>query len=254
MSKIIKARFVMIDNSLNKSMTQAVTQQFDLDIAEEQSSLTLKTAEEIYSETKTMMEEIVSEAQSEAENILLLAKAEAHKILEDAKTKVDELKKKAAKDGYEQGVIQGTQESKKNTSKIMEQTVKLLEKIEKDRVELYKKYDEIILDLTFLLARKILGNALDIRPEIISGILENVLKEVKDTEHVIIKVNPVHLPYLGIDSVRFSEIQGSIKFIEDTSLNPGDCILLTETGFLEYKIDEQFKILRTALLDVTNDA
>lgn len=254
MSKIIKARFVLTENSLNQPKPQAFAKHSEIETVHEPNVLTLKTAEEIYAETKMMMEEIVSEAQREADNILLLAKAQAHKLLEDAETEAAKLKEKAAKDGHEQGVVKGKEESKKNSDAILEQTAKLLGKIDKERTGLYKKYEEVILELTFSLTRKIIGSALEIRPEIISEIIKNILKEVKEAERIMVKVNPVHLPYLGTDAVRLTEKQDNIQFLEDTSLKPGDFILLTETGFVEYKIDEQLDVLKAALLDVTNDA
>lgn len=254
MSKIIKARFVLTENNLTQPKNHTFVKHSEIESIPDHNGLSLQTAEEIYTETKLMMEEIVNEAQREADNILLIAKAQAQKLLEDAETEAAKLKEKAAKDGYEQGAVKGKEESKKKNDAILDQTGKLLSKIDKDRASLSKEYEDVILELIFSLTRKIIGSALDIRPEIISDIIKNVLNESKEAERIVIKVNPVHLPYLGNDVARVTENKESIQFLEDASLKPGDFILLTETGFVEYKIDEQLNILKASLLDVTNDA
>lgn len=254
MSKIIKARFLLTEDRYHQPMSRAVLHPAATDIGQGTNELTVKTAEEIFSETKMMMEEIVQEAQEEADNILLSARAQAQKLLEDAEAEADNLKEKAAREGFENGIMQGTQESQEKASMVLEQTAGLLEKLEKERVDILGKSEGVVLDLTFSLTEKVLGAALDIRPEIISGIIKKALSEVKDAEKVIVKVNPIHLPYLGISGEKISEKQGYLQFSEDTSLNPGDCVIVTENGYVEYKIDEQLTVLREALLEVTNDA
>lgn len=245
MSKIIKARFVMVEEGCRSEQIVNLTQHSGTD-TQKNNGLTSKTAEEIYAETKKMMEELMVEAQKEADSIMLAARAEAQQLLGEARAQAEKHKEEAMREGYEKGLAEGKQYSLAEASSLRESSAALLKKLEQRRLELFEDYEKVVLDLVFALTEKILGTAFNLRPELISAIVTKALQEVKDSEKTIVKVNPLHLPYLcGGDNQE--DGHDFLQFVADPGLQPGDCILITENGFAEYLIHDQLAMLREAL-------
>jgi len=251
LSKEIKARFVVEDysqGSLLKVCPPVVAANNSLapQPGYQTDQLTPEAAELIYSETKQMIEELMESAQQQSEQLLLQAKAQAQDILEKSQAEVEILKEQAYKTGFEQGYQDGYSRADEEVHKLQDQTKTLLETLLKDREEAFQRYEKEIVDLVILLTEKILGTAAETKPEIINHLVKKVLAEAGEAEKMTIKVNPIHVPYLG----SFEKIQ----IVEDSSLLPGECVVVSENGFIESRISEQLAILKQTMLDVTGHA
>lgn len=258
MSKIIKARFVIEDqfnttysigNGLNNNSSLALQS----DNYEDQ--ITPETAENIYNETKEMIEELMEDALEKADKQILEAKAEAQEILEKTQASVGELEEKAHKEGYEKGYQVGFERSSQEITIVTNQMQELLHKLIAEDETARKNYEKDIVTLVMMLTEKIIGTVVELKPEIINQIVENILVEAGESAKLTVKVNPVHLPYLKANDDQLGQnLENKVLFAEDASLQPGDCVLLTDNGFIEAKIDEQLAILRETILEVTGHA
>ncbi len=259
MSKIIKAQFVIEDTWSYPRKVPPVT---GLDNGSslapqpepQDTGLTPEMSEKIYNETKLMIEELMGEAQNEAEKILAEAKSQAEDLLEASRSEGEEIRQQAYKDGYEKGYQEGLEKSRSEMEKLSQQFRLLTENLAKEREELRKQYEQDLIDLVLLLTEKIIGTTAETKPEIISHIVSRVLNEAGEFEKAVIRVNPVHLSYLEHFNEPNSLYYQKVQLVEDTSLNPGECVVNCDNGFIEARISEQLEILKKSILDVTGHA
>lgn len=260
MSNIIKACFVVNDKRTsleyprNHRREPALGPGYEPAPLPEEEPLTQETADSIYEETKSAIEELILAAQKRAESIISHAQEEARGYLENSQKEAEEIREAAYQKGYKLGYQKGIAIEKEFQS-IYQQVSSVLEKIKEQQALTLKNQEKDIIELVMLLTEKIIGTIVEVRPEIISNIIKNTLEEVKDTENVVLKVNPVHLPYLTPFNERFTEVySGNLLIIDDPNMEPGDCLVSTENGFIEAKINEQLALLRQGLLEVSGHA
>lgn len=254
LSKIIKARFIVEDN--RQRITVPVGLNNNLSLATQTNvrteELTADAAEAIYSETKRMIEELMEAAQLEADNLLFQAKAQAQDVVERGQAEAEQLRDQAYQMGFEQGYKDGIASAEQETQKLEDQIKDLLVTLVKDKELTFQKYERQMVDLVILLTEKILGTTAETKPEIINHIVKKVLAEIGEAEKVVIKVNPIHVPYLSsFDDQQIENINQKVQIVEDSALLPGECVVSSENGFIEAKIGEQLEALKQTLLEVS---
>lgn len=259
MSKVIKARFVIEDQNWKPRTaygpysSQALSPAADP--VRESGHLTQEAAEEIYNDTKKMIEELMEDARNQAADLMFQAKASAQELIEKSQSEVENIKDQAYKLGYEQGYQAGKVQAEEDAASIRKQMRAVMEDLVLKKEEFLKEYEQEMVNLVILLTEKILGAAAEIKPEIINQIVKRVLREVGETERIIIKVNPIHIPYLDtFEDEQSNSLEKKIGIAEDSDLQPGECIVISDNGFIEAKIPQQLDILKQAMLDVTENA
>lgn len=244
LSKVIKACFVK-DKNVNSSELN--------NLHTKNGVFTIETANDIYQETKTMIEELVAEAQKKANKIICDAEKQAKLLVTNSQSEYEKEKEKAYEDGIKLGYQEGMKKAEEDIKGLAEET-KLLAK---DLAVFKEKYlqDNMseIIDLVIKISQKIIHTVVELKPEIIGSIVKNILMEVGNAEKIVIKVNPLHLPYLDLSDQQFIEIKNNkLCFEGDAEIEPGGCLVVTENGFVEAKIDEQLLLLKNALKEESN--
>jgi flagellar assembly protein FliH len=244
LSKVIKACFVKEKEALDLGQNNKLAHQDEF---------TKETAFDIFQETKKMIEELVAEAQNKAANILNTAENKAASLIEQGQTEYEIIKKKAYEEGLDSGYQEGIEKAREEINVLAEKTKTLAQSLADFQKKYYQENAEKIIDLVLVVSQKILNTAVVLKPEIISNIVENVLTEVGESEKIIIKVNPVHIPYLNSYDQGFKGVKMSkLSFESSSEVEPGGCIVVTENGFVEAQLDEQILLLKKALKEESN--
>jgi len=261
LSKIIKARFVINEN---KAYLSSVTEPQKTTTAQvrqiahyerEDNHLTQEAADALYHETKVMLEELVAQAQIKADDIILKAKEEAQILVETAAQESQVIRDDAYREGYAEGEKQGLEKVESEIKPLYRQVLSLIEEINRDKENLYKKREKDVVELVLAITEKVLGTVVEAKPEIICHIVKNSLEQVRDAEKIIVKVNPIHIPYLSGYEELFKDIYTEkLQIVDDPAIEQGDCQIVTENGFLDSIIEEQIVLLRQALLEVVEHA
>ena len=245
LSKVIKACFVKekeaaIAIGLNNGAVQ-------------QNKFTKESAIDIYQETKKMIEELVFEAQNKAENIISDAENKAESLINKGQAEYEDIKKKAYGEGLNSGHQEGIERAQGEINVLAEETKTLAKNLAGFQEKYYQENAEKIIDLVLTISQKVLKTAVVFKPEIISNIVENVLAEIGECEKIIIKVNPIHIPYLNSSDQCFDGVKmRRFSFESAPEVEPGGCIVVTENGFVEAQLDEQILLLKKALKEESN--
>ena len=218
-----------------------------------QNSFSEETAIDIYQETKEMIEELVAEAQNKAKNIIVDAENKAEGLIKKGQEEYETVKLKAYEEGQSSGFAEGMEKAQGEIDALIEETKALAKSLAEFQGKYYRENAEKVIDLVVTISQKILKTTVLLKPEIISNIVENVLTEVGESEKIIIKVNPVHIPYLNnTDQIIKGVKTSKCSFESAPEVEPGGCIVITDNGYVEAQLDEQIFLLKKALKEESN--
>ena len=165
------------------------------------------------------------------------------------KKQLEEAEKRAFEEGYAQGRSDGQVCGKKE----IEPTLK---KFEQALAELYLLKQNIsvlaekeAVDLSMAIAKKIVGNEIAVNKDVISHVVKEALQKVRGHENIKIKLNPDEIQIVKESNNELKNIANcveDIKIIGDHTISPGGCIIETNIGDIDARIEKQFKVVEEA--------
>jgi flagellar biosynthesis/type III secretory pathway protein FliH len=107
-------------------------------------------------------------------------------------------------------------------------------------------------DLTALavrIAEKLLGEDLRIRPEGVASIVESCLRSCRESRRIVARVNPADLPLVeaALPRLRGTLEHDVLTVRGDEEVQRGGCIVDTELGQIDGRLDTQLRAIREAL-------
>jgi len=238
LSKIIKANNLIVVRG-GDNEPQSLTED----------TLTKENMAILYEEAKIMVEELIAEAKKRAEKIINEAKIEAQKVLDNTRKEVEEIKEIA----YREGFAQGKEAGLLSVQELEKQANLLIEKAYGEREKILGEMENEIVDFAFKLAEKVIRNQVDNKPEVAKFIVQDLLSLVQDAARVTVKLSAAEYENLRSEEKELQAIlsYGVLNLECDPTLNKGDCIVVSETGIVAAKIDDQLAKLREILREVT---
>lgn len=203
----------------------------------------------------------------EAQQIIEKAKAQREEILAKARQDGEKLAQEAKEKGFQQGLDQGTadgnkagyekslEEARKNFAESSEQSLDALKNTfaEFDRIkqELLWRAEQEAVKLAIAIAEKLTKQlgviSRSVAVENVRGALELI---DKDTD-VLVRLNPVDAEYVELmtqsDGGTFGKFE-HIRFEPDPSAMPGDCVICTEQGQIDGRLEKQISRIADELL------
>lgn len=179
-------------------------------------------------------------------NQVLIARREAKQIIEQAEEYAQELRQRAEvqsqkklKQAFEKGTEEALLEFEQNLLQAKEIRERVLREIEKD-----------VLKLAVRLAEKIVGREIDEDNETIKDIVSTALQNARQKERITIRVNPSDLQLVQKNSEQFKTTAQTkfIDFVADPRIEKGGCLIESEVGTVDARLETQFRVLERALL------
>jgi flagellar biosynthesis/type III secretory pathway protein FliH len=166
----------------------------------------------------------IVDATARAEAIVARARTEAEQVLRDAN---------------EQGRAEGRAEC-----------ANLLLELSRRRDTLLREFEPEVIKLAAALAKRIVAEQLALEPERIAAMAEPLLARVRRARRVTLRVHPydrhaleARLPAL----VAGASLSGSVQLEVDPALSRGDCVVISDAGVLDARVDTQLRALTHAL-------
>jgi type III secretion protein L len=214
---------------IKKSMNAPAESEFSVDA---RSSL---IAGEVY-EASQAAKDIVQKAQHQAEDILAKARGEAADIARQANDERDRLVTEARDNGYQEGLAKAT------------------EFITKSKEYYQRTVDSSTENLKMLavkIAEKIVGRALELNPEVINDIVSQAIRTLRRQKNVIVRCNEEDFETLKKNEENFLGMMGQsgmIDFVADPKVSRGGCVVESEIGIVDARLETQLKTLQKLLL------
>ena len=232
-------------------------QQMLLDAQAKADEILKKAEDAAFAEVKrqTNQAQIVkNEAEQNAAEIIKNAQEEASKIVEEAKIEQENLKKNSYSEGYTKGEEEGYNEGKAEVERLIERTHKILEGIMARREEILSETEQQIVELVILMTRKVVKIISENQKSVLMANVLQALKKVKGRGDVTIRVNLEDVKLTSEHTADFikqvENIQG-ITVLEDSTVDKGGCVVETDFGAIDARIQNQLSELETAILEIS---
>ncbi|MDR2211054.1 MAG: flagellar assembly protein FliH [Spirochaetaceae bacterium] len=193
------------------------------------------------------------EAEDEAEKIIAEARERAAQIEADSQAAFETERRAAEEEGRMAGREAGFTEGKDEVARLVERTQTILERAQEKRAEILAETERQIIDLVLLISRKVIKIISENqRNVVISNVIE-ALRKVKGRGNIIIRVNMVDLKLATEHKKNFiNMVEGSksVQIVEDTTVDPGGCIIETDFGEIDARISSQLSELEQKILEI----
>jgi len=178
----------------------------------------------------------VHDAREEKKRILGVAEEEAARIVREAKEEAEKIRGEARDAGYEEGL-----------GKLAD----LLVEFQKKRDKMMEDSRSDLLRLSVRIAEKIVGRELAENEDALGDVVIKAIRGIRHEKRIQIRVHPDDLDRIRSQKERIENEVGTgkeIEFREDRSISAGGCIVETDLGIIDARLDTQLRVLEKALL------
>ena len=225
--------------------------------AEEEAQRIQKEAEETaFEEVRRKTDQAAREkidAESEAARILAQAQSDAEKLVDDARQRVAAIEEDARKKGEDAGREEGFQEGRKEAERLIERLHVIIDKAIEKREDMINEAETQMIDLVLLISRKVIKVISENQKNVVVNNIVQALRKLKSRGDVAVRVNLADLD-LATDHTRdfmkMVENVKSITILEDTSVDPGGCIIETDFGQIDARITSQLKEIEEKIMEL----
>jgi flagellar assembly protein FliH len=195
-----------------------------------------------------------SQAMEESEKALTEAQQKAQDIEAEARRTIDDERKQALEQGREEGRVEGYAEGKAEVDRLIQRTQSVLEQAQNQRGEILVGTEREIIALVLLISRKVVKAISESHRDVIVANVQEALRKVRDKGDVIIRVNLADMKLATDHKKEFIQaLEGvkTIQIMEDTSVDPGGCIIETDFGEIDARISSQLAELEARILEIS---
>jgi type III secretion protein L len=176
------------------------------------------------------------EASQEARNIVAAARQEAERIVAKAEQERAASVESSLQIGYEEGLKRWNQ---------------ILAGAWQARENLKTEWEQSLLHLAVRVAEKIVGEQLRLHPDTIVPIVREALKSVGQERQLTLLIHPDHREMVQANLDRLQALVGSsrqIHLVANPDISPGGCVVESELGVIDAKLETQLKCLEEILM------
>jgi len=199
-------------------------------------------------------EALKANAREEAEQIIAEARKQAEELGAESRKTLDAEKAEALEQGREAGREEGYADGQAEVDRLIDRTRVVLERAQDKRGEILSDTEREIIDLVLLMSRKVVKVISENQREVVVSNVVQALRKVRDRGNIIIRVNLVDLKLTTAHTNNFIKmLEGakSIQVAEDSSVDPGGCIIETDFGEIDARISSQLAELEAKILEVS---
>ena len=160
-----------------------------------------------------------------------------------------------AQSAYEQGRIAGYEQGVADSRKAAEEAADLLRsltgEIETQMASVWERSREGALKLSLAIATRIIGSAAEAYRPLATELTRKCLTMMRDQAKATIFVNPddaAQLRSVKSDLLTVAEGIRSLEIMERATVPRGGSVVETDAGQLDARLDEQLKVVESALL------
>jgi len=235
--------------SMKKSLADGEGSKEDEELAK-----TRSMKDEIIRDAERMAEERLRQAQEEAEELRAAAEADISAWWEERRTYDAEAEEAARNQGYQvgykEGILKADEEVRHEYAATTEAATGVLEQSYRLKNEIVQEAEPFLIELSTAIAEKIIGRQLTLEPDYIRDMARAVLSRKRENGVITLCVAPQHFSYfhdareellLAVDS------QAELVILPDATVSDYGCVVRTEFGSMDARIDTQLKEIKQAL-------
>lgn len=165
------------------------------------------------------------------------AAEEARRILNQALSESERIRREAREEGFREGFSQW------DTA---------IRDAQQAAAVYARQHQEDFLRLSVRIAEKILGEALRVNPERVVGVVHEALRNLSRERRLTIEVAPGQAAILEQHRASLEARLGpecSLRILDSPEVTAGGCLLRSELGTIDARVETQLQLLERALLE-----
>jgi len=166
-------------------------------------------------------------------------------------SEIKHVKLEAYNKGLEDGMNRGRIQVLQDVGTELKILKGLIEGADKLKDELYSKIENDVVEIALMIARKIIGEIAEKDRDVVVNSAKEAIKRASDREVLRIRVAPADYDALNKKRSELLQCIDGIKslLIEvDESVQPGGCLIETNQGDIDARIESQFKVIQGSLM------
>lgn len=161
---------------------------------------------------------------------------QARQMVEEANQQAGQIRQQAREEGKKEA---------------LEECMEHLAHARGEYARLKQRAEQDMVTLAFHVARRIIGHAIEVEPQIVTDIVGQALVNARGREQIVVHVHPKD--HQQVQAARHDYARSldgvAVYFEPDPDLDRGDCVIETEAGRIDARLDTQLEVMRDALLD-----
>lgn len=153
---------------------------------------------------------------------------------------------------YSQGMVEGARQMEERFDSLFHAMTDAATSVIGVRDQIIRDSEEDLLRLAILIAKKIIHREVRTDRSILAGIVAEAMKSVSEKDQLVISLNPVDFDLVVENKNEYlpqlSERQ-SVTLKSDPSVGPSGCIVETELGSIDARIEAQLEEIANRLMD-----
>lgn len=162
----------------------------------------------------------------------------------------------AREEGFQLGIEEGKQAGFEQYQQLIQQAREIVDQTKVEYNRYLESSEEVILNLGFALAEKILAQQLELNPDIFSSVVKKAIKEVRDHKNIQVYLSPEYYPLLLERKDELTVLlagEASLFLYPSDDLQAEACYIESSFGKIDISIDVQLKELKQQLMELLKD-
>ena len=152
--------------------------------------------------------------------------------------------------GFTDGETSGLQEGLETSRQLESEMRQAITNLVNYRQKIYQQASSQLFDLAFTLANKITLARGEAEQQVVLDTINACLREVLDKTKLTVRVNPKQAEYVKSQVGALGGLNDSVSHIvveADTRISSGGCVIETDSGNADGRIENQLQVLRDQL-------
>ena len=179
-------------------------------------------------------------------NQIVSARDEAARILEEAEEFACEIRREA----LEEAELLRAEAFRDGTDKAVTEFEQNILEVREIRERVWRETEQDLLRLSIRLTEKILGREIKSDKKAVVDIVVAALQNARQQEKLTVRVNPTDLPIVEkeVENLARTGRVRFMDFIADPRVSEGGCLIESEVGTIDARLETQLRVLERALL------
>ena len=172
------------------------------------------------------------------------ANDEIELMLRQARMKASEIEKEAYEKGFSEGERAGRETGEKMVEAVLKQYTQTLEELKGLRHNLLTGSEREVVRLSLEVAKKVVKREVCVDEELILALVKVALSRLADQSLMTVRVNPKDcqsILHFRVSPGHRDSWHDGIKLVEDPLITRGGCLIETDSGVIDARVEEQFR-------------
>ena len=169
---------------------------------------------------------------------------QADALLRKAQLKAAEIEKEAYERGFNEGQKAGKEVGEKMVEALLKQYAQTLEELGGLRKEVLSASEREVVRLALEIARKVVKREVTIDEDVILALVKVAMNRLGEESVMTVRLNPRDIQSILRSrnaADRANVLNEAIKLVEDPLISRGGCLIETESGIIDARVEEQFR-------------